>query len=361
MISTLAAFLFMLLLVVGVHEAGHALVARCFNVKIEHIAIGFGRPLFRWTSKSGIQWIWALWPLGGSVRLLNTRIAKVPQDLQKYCFDKQPVGAKTLILLAGVGANLLLAWLALLLVFLIGINLRPPLIEQVQANSLAGQSGFQSGDLIESIDDKPIYSWQEFGQQIIMGMGSASLSVKLTSAQGTKKTLRLKLKNWHIKPSDRSLLTSLGIQADSKVKLKRRVADSFVDAVISASMTVFELIRYLMITLKQVLTGVMPFSLLLGPVGILEQAAWSLAQGISVFAMFIAGLSLAVAIVNILPVPGLDGASIVYAWLEKIRGKPISIALEVLLYQLAVIFFGILLVNLLLNDALRYVGAVAKG
>lgn len=181
------AFILTLLLVVGVHEAAHALVARWFKVKIEHITIGFGRPLLQWQSKSGVKWVWALWPLGGSVRLLNTRIVQVPTDQQAQCFDKQPVWVRTMILLAGVIANLLLAWLALVLVFSIGINQRPPAVKMVKPDTLAYQVGFESGDIIESINGVKMNSWEDVGRVVIIGMGHSSLDVAVKSIMGKQR------------------------------------------------------------------------------------------------------------------------------------------------------------------------------
>ncbi len=354
MILGLVSFILVMLLVVGVHEAGHALVARVFNVKIEQIVIGFGRPLLRWTSKSKIQWIWALWPLGGAVRLLNTRIAKVPETQYPQCFDKQSAGKKTLILLAGAMANLMLCWLALLLVFSIGIELKPAIIEDVMPGSIAAEAGIKANDQITSVHGTPVESWQQFGRALIMGMGSDALNLFVKTPDGQQRAISLNLKNWRIKPRDRSILTAIGIVPDLKVKPKKIISDSFFDAAARASTSFLELFIFLSVTLKLVLTGVLPFSQLLGPAGMLEQILSSFSQGLSIFSLFVAGFSMAVAIVNLLPVPGLDGASIVYAWLEKIRGKPISVAMEILLYQLAVIFFIILLFNLFMNDLQRY-------
>jgi len=107
--------------------------------------------------------------------------------------------------------------------------------------------------------------------------------------------------------------------------------------------------------LKQVLSGTVPFLLLLGPLGLLMTMVHSFLQGLAVFLYFIANLNLAVAIVNLLPLPGLDGGAIVYTCIEKIRGKPISVALEVLLHRLAMIALCVLFIQLIMNDVQRYV------
>ena len=87
-----------LLLVVGIHEAGHAWVASLFRVKINKISIGFGRALLSWRAMSGCQWVWACWPVGGYVQLLKSRIAPVlPRDYP-FSFDKKPIWVRCTIL-----------------------------------------------------------------------------------------------------------------------------------------------------------------------------------------------------------------------------------------------------------------------
>ena len=105
LVWSLLAIVLSLLIVVGLHEAGHAYAARIFNVNVTRISIGFGKPLFRWQGKNGCEWVWSLWPLGGYVRLLNTRIQPVSKKEITRCFDKKSVGARCLILLAGPAVN----------------------------------------------------------------------------------------------------------------------------------------------------------------------------------------------------------------------------------------------------------------
>lgn len=105
--------------------------------------------------------------------------------------------------------------------------------------------------------------------------------------------------------------------------------------------------------LKQLLTGVIPFSVLLGPLGIFAASVASFTQGVAVFLFFIATLSFAVAVINLFPIPGLDGGSIVYALIEKVRGKAVSVPMELLLHRLVFIIFCVLLVHLLMNDLQR--------
>ncbi|MDI9819091.1 MULTISPECIES: RIP metalloprotease [unclassified Legionella] len=355
MLLSLPAIILTLILVVGIHEAGHAIAARIFSVKIKRISIGFGKLLITWKGKSDQEWVWAIWPLGGYVQLLNSRIQPVsPQELP-LCFDQKPVWIRCIILLSGALANLLVAWLALTWLFLIGYQHSPPVILDVAPHSVAAQAGLESGNRLISMGQKKTDSWREAGMLLIMALGKKNVPVAFKDNQGNVRETSLDLSQWRYNRQDDSLLSGLGIIPDSAKEHQEEVkSKSVVNAAYRAVANSMHLLVFFLVMLKQLLTGMIPFSLLLGPIGLFAASTGSFLQGFTVFLYFIASLSLAVGLINLFPVPGLDGGSIVYALLEKIRGKPVSVAMEVLLHRLAVIFFAVLLVQLLLNDLQRY-------
>lgn len=348
------AIILTLILVVGIHEGGHALVARFFQVKIKKISIGFGKPLLQWRSKSGYDWVWALWPFGGYVQLLNTRISPVDPNEYSGCFDKKSIWIRILILLAGVFANLITAWVAFVLVFYIGINYKLPQIHSVQSNSIAAQAGVLAGDQFIAIAGYPTPSWQEVGMELIILWGNKN--VKVTLSQSNKQGLKeitLDLSQIKFTGREKSLLASIGIMPNLSAARGVMRFSSIVEAVHQTNKAMVHMIYFFMVILKQIFIGVIPFSVLLGPLGLFAVSIASLKQGIAVFLFFIASFSMAVAVVNLFPLPGLDGGSILYSIIEKIRGKPMSVAMEVLLYQLMFVVFCLLLVHLFTNDLAR--------
>lgn len=353
MLMAFLAIVLTLLLVIGVHEAGHALAARIFSVRIKKVSIGFGKPLLAWHKTNGCVWVWAMWPLGGYVQLANNRIAQEPAAEQAYCFDKKPVWIRISILLAGAAVNLLTAWLAFVLVFYIGLNQRVAQIEAVIPNSIAAQAGIVAGDRFVGIADRRANSWQAVGQELVIGWGQAAVAVELLTASGVKKNTLLDLSGLKFTEKDRNLLTALGIKANPRASYERIAADSLIHAMGLASQELAHISYFFVMVIKKLVTGVIPFSLLLGPIGLFAASINSLTQGLVVFLSFIATLSMAVAWVNLIPLPGLDGGSIVYALIEKIRGKPVSVAMEVLLHRLVVIVFVLVLVQLVMNDLNR--------
>lgn len=354
MFLAILAIILTLILVVGIHEAGHALAARFFQVKINKISIGFGKPLVSWQSASGCEWIWAWLPLGGYVQLQNTRISPVVAAEQAYCFDKKPIWQRVVILLAGIVANLIMAWFAFVLVFGLGLNYKQPIIQTIEPTSRAAQAGMQAGYQFISISGQATSTWSEVGMQLLLAWGKNNVLVSLQSEDSqTVKTLTLDLSKVVFWGKKNSLLGQLGIQPKLATPWHKLQASSLGDAMGRATQTLVNLLYFFLILLKQIILGIIPFTALLGPVGIFAVSLSSLMQGLVVFVYFIGTLSLAVAMINLFPIPGLDGGSIVYALIEKIRGQPVSIAMELLLHRLAFIIFCILLVHLMMNDLQR--------
>jgi regulator of sigma E protease len=145
------------------------------------------------------------------------------------------------------------------------------------------------------------------------------------------------------------------LKSRSSAYIKQIDGVGFTVALKNTCLAIVSSLTFFLVMMKQLVLGHIPFIALLGPVGLFAEIIQSFHQGLVVFAFFIAQLSLAVGLVNLLPIPGLDGGSIAYAMLEKIRKKPISIALEVLLYRLALIVACVALVQLVMNDLTRYV------
>lgn len=352
---SLLAIIVSLLLVVGIHEGGHAWVAHIFKVKITTVSIGFGKPLFSWKGKH-CQWVWALWPFGGYVKLLNSRIEPVALKDRKFSFDKKPVWVRCLILLAGAGANILMAWLALMLMLIIGYQQMVPVITKVTSTSIAAKAGLEAGDQIISLGGQSAPSWREVGMQFIMTLGQPEVRMVVQNPAGVKRQVTLDLSHWPYKQQVRqSFLQAMGITPDLSKKNIQKVAGlSLLKSGQNAFKQMTDLLYFFIIMLKQLLTGMVPFTVLLGPLGLFTAIISSFLQGLAVFLYFIASFSLAVALINILPLPGLDGGSIVYALVEKIRGTPVSVGMEILLHRLMFIIFCMVLVQLVLNDLQRF-------
>lgn len=354
MFLAIIAIISTLILVVGIHEWGHALVARIFGVRIKRISIGFGKPLLIWQSRNGCEWVWAFFPLGGYVQLENTRISQVEPEQYSLCFDKKPIWQRIFILLAGAAANVLTSWLVFILVYSIGLSYSVPEIKTVRPNSTAAHAGIRSGDKFISVGHDATSTWSDVGMRLIILWGKKDTPITLLHSNGSQTQVTLDLSKEQVHGGKGSLLQQLGIEPNPSAVKNTLRASSLLDAMYQTNRYMLNMVYFFLIVIKQFVSGVIPFSLFLGPIGLFTASVTSLMQGLAVFLFFIANLSLAVAVINLFPVPGLDGGSIVYALIEKIRGKPISVAMEILLHRLTFIVFCLLLVQLFMNDLQRF-------
>lgn len=354
-IVSLLAIVLSLLLVIGLHEAGHALAAYLFKVKIQKVSIGFGQALLKWQGKSGCQWVWSMWPIGGYVLLLNTRITTVSPVDYSVAFDKKPIWIRCVIFLSGAMANLIVAYLALTLMLMIGYNQRLPVIAKVVKPSLAAAAGLTSGDKILRLNGQNTASWPEANMQLLTGLGNKSVDIVVENTTGNVRHTTLDLTKWHYHGGKNALLLGIGITPELSEKYREHIpALSLLTAGCHAFTQLTQIIWFYCIMLKQLITGVLPFAILIGPLGTFSLMVHSFLQGLARFLYFITCLSIVVGIVNLLPIPSLDGGSILYALIEKIRGKPISVAMEILIQRLVMIILGVFLVQLLLNDVQNF-------
>jgi regulator of sigma E protease len=152
---SLLAFIVTLGVLITVHEFGHFWVARRLGVKVLRFSIGFGRPLWQRRGRDGVEYVIAALPLGGYVKMLDEREGEVlPAELPQ-AFNRQPVGSRIAIVLAGPLCNFLFAILAYSLMFVIGVPGTKPVLDEPKPGSLAAAGGFQKGDLVVAIDGKP--------------------------------------------------------------------------------------------------------------------------------------------------------------------------------------------------------------
>jgi regulator of sigma E protease len=351
----LIALFMCLFLVVGLHEIGHALSARFFHIKIQIISLGFGKPLLRWYGKTGTEWRISSWLIGGYVKLLNTRIEPVLAHEEQYAFDKQPIFVRCIVLISGVAINFLVGWLALVFMLMLGFQQIRPVIKSVNSESVAAIAGLHASDKIISISGRKVSSWRDSGMELIKGFEKGKVDIVIETKEGVIRDLELNLSKDIFAKTHKSLLLGLGIEPDVSKEMVQTVAGlSFIEACMMAFWQMGYLLSFYLMLLKELLTGVIPLGVLLGPISVFSSLVNSFFQGLAIFGYFVANLSFTVALVNLFPIPGLDGGLILYALIEKIRGKPISVRLEVLLHRLIFIAFSLVLLQLLLNDAMRF-------
>jgi len=305
-----------LILLIGLHEFGHYAVARFFSVPVERCVIS---------------------PLGGFILLKKG-----------FVFESLPLFKRGCIVLAGPLFNLIFAFLAYYMVFIVGIVQMSPVIGKVLPHSLAASAGISSGSEILSVDQVKTPTWPAVAFKVLPYLGrSGVLQIKTNFGE-----FNIILNNFKLDPVKPNLLSSIGVipQKNSKMFLRK------FSVLGSASESLRELWLYLNvngIVIGKMLMGDISIRSLAGPLGLLSGSFFAAKQGFIVYMAFLGFVSVSLAFVNLLPIPGLDGAQLIYLVIELFRGKPLSVALQMLLLRLGIILLTVLMIQSLMNDLLR--------
>ncbi|EGX6962136.1 sigma E protease regulator RseP [Vibrio alginolyticus] len=208
----LISFIVALGILVAVHEFGHFWVARRCGVKVEKFSIGFGKSIWSKVGKDGTEYSISMIPLGGYVKMVDSRVDEVPEHEKHLAFDKKPLWKRTSIVAAGPIFNFLFAIFAYWLVFLIGIPAVKPLIGEVTPNSIVAEAGIESGMELKSISGIKTPDWESVNMGLISHIGDDLMTVTLTSANevGSEVTKTLDLREWKFDPETQSAMQSLG-------------------------------------------------------------------------------------------------------------------------------------------------------
>ena len=182
-------------LLILIHELGHYSVARWCNVKVLRFSVGFGRPLLKWRAgKDATEWVLAIFPLGGYVKMLDEREGDVPAAQRHRAFNTQPVGRRFAIVAAGPLANLLLAVGLYWVVFVGGVDELRARVQLTAPDSIAAQAGFRDGDEIVAVGDEVVQSWQDWRWAVLKAvMDESSVEVTVDAADGGRVMRRLPL------------------------------------------------------------------------------------------------------------------------------------------------------------------------
>lgn len=323
-LSWITPFLAVLTILVFLHELGHYSFARWFGVKIEVFSIGFGPEIFGWNDKSGTRWKFSLIPLGGYVKMFGDEnaasapdkkaLGAMSEDDRKKTLDGKPIWQRILVVLAGPVANILVTILLLWVAYLfVGETSRQPVVGSVMENSPAYQVGLTPDDKIIEIDGKKIPSFM-VAKNIINANPEKELSMKIARDGDVRSLL--------ITPEKRVLdgITEIGITGI----VPKNIPHTLFSGVAAAFKTTYVLSLEFFKMLGRLVVGGEDASKLggLGMIAKMSHDSWI--GGIFALMGFMALLSLNLGLINLVPVPMLDGGHILMYIIEAIRGKPLS-------------------------------------
>jgi len=323
-LSWITPFLAVLTILVFLHELGHYSFARYFGVKIEVFSIGFGPEIFGWNDKLGTRWKFSLIPLGGYVKMFGDENAASAPDSKalnamseedrKKTLDGKPIWQRVLVVLAGPVANILVTILLLWVAYIfVGETSRQSTVGSIIENSPAYQAGLQPNDKILEINNKKISSFME-AKSIINASPETQLSMKI-DRDGDVQSL-------FVTPEKKVLdgITEIGITGI----VPKNVPHTVLSGISAAINTTYEFSIEFFKMLGRLIVGGEDSSKLggLGMIAKMSHDSW--VGGIFPLMGFMAMLSLNLGLINLVPVPMLDGGHILMYIIEAIRGKPLS-------------------------------------
>ena len=445
--QTLLAFIFAILILVSLHEFGHYIVARLCGVKVLRFSVGFGKPFF--TRKRGdTEWCLAPIPLGGYVKMVDTREGEVAQADLPYAFDKQHPAKRIAIVAAGPLTNLALAVLLYGLSFSFGVTEIRPYVGTVEPDTIAARAGFQSGDRIQSVNSTPVADWGSAQTEIALNLEAGKVAVAVQTASGAQ-TVRtidaagteeagkiaknqgyiglmpfkittviggvekgspadkagLKtgdkltaadgkpITSWQewanltrqspgrkialtyerdgqartadIRPdtverSDKTLIGRVGLLPQSDKAWDRQIRRNYRPSVVHAFGIGWEkTVSYSWTTVKffgKLISGNASASHISGPLTIADIAGQSAELGLQSYLEFLALVSISLGVLNLLPVPVLDGGHLVFYTAEWIRGKPLGERIQNIGLRFGLALMMLMMAIAFFNDITRLLG-----
>ena len=316
------AFLVVLGVLVFVHELGHYLAARWRGVYVEAFSIGFGRPLLRWTDRVGTVWKLSWIPLGGYVKLHGQERPEDASDdvragwQRGRTFFEKSVLSRAIVVAAGPAANFLLA--AVLFAVLFGTAGRPqslPVISEVMADSAAAHAGLLAGDRVTAIDHASITRFEDL-QRIVAANPERTLQVDL---ERDGKALSVPVLTGSRQGVGGRRLGVLGVKSGATEFIRLGPIAS-----IGAGLAqTWDVTVQTVAGVGQMLTGARNADELSGPLGIAQLSGQVASLGLASLVSFIAVLSVNLGLINLFPIPVLDGGHLVFFLLEALRGRPV--------------------------------------
>jgi regulator of sigma E protease len=350
-LTTPAAFIVVLGILIFVHEFGHFIVARKLGVGVTKFSFGFGPKLFGVT-RGETEYLVSAIPLGGYVKLVGESDGdKVPEELKGRSFFHKPIGVKMAVVAAGPLGNLLFAVLVFWIVFLGGVPALTPKIGSVVADSPAAQAGLAGGDVVVRIDGEDIATWEDLALRI--RKTGAGREITLTIRREGKEfdaKVSPEVKEGKSIFGEKILEPRIGIVAGQEiVRQKLRPVQAF----FRAGKETGRLIELTVMTVVKLVTRVLPSETLGGPILIAQLAGDQARQGVSPFVYFLGLLSVNLGILNLLPIPILDGGHLLFFSIEALRRKPLSPEARALAQQVGLALILMLTALVFYNDIAR--------
>ena len=353
-------FLVILTALVFVHELGHYLVARWNGVRVEVFSIGFGPELFGWTDRAGTRWKFSAIPLGGYVKMFgDANAASMPAEgnsemseaERAVAFPYKRLGQRTWIVAAGPIANFLFAIVILTGLFsVIGQPFTPAVVGEVMPDSAAEAAGFQPGDEVIAVNGQTVARFEEL-QRIVGLRPEEELNILLLRDGNEVELIAI--------PTRVEQENALGeIQEIGRLGIQRSGSEFIrhdpLTAVWQATRETVSIISQTFTALGQIIRGDRGADELGGPIRIAQMSGQVAEHGIPQALFFSAVLSINLGLINLFPIPMLDGGHLLFYAIEGLRGRPLGERAQEYGFRIGLALVLTLMVFVTWNDLLRF-------
>jgi regulator of sigma E protease len=363
-VGILIPFLFVLTLVVFFHELGHFLIARWAGVRVLVFSIGFGPELFGFNDRHGTRWKVSAIPLGGYVKFFGddnaasvpdqAALAAMSEEERRHSFVHQPVGPRAAIVVAGPLANFLLAIVIFAGLFMIfGKPSTSPRVDAVQPGSAAAAAGFQPGDLVLTINGRPIDSFPDM-QQIVSTSAGETLVFEVDRG-GARVTLKAVPALKEIKDRFGNVIRQgqLGITRSPTPDDTHFQPVGPLKAVELGVQRTWFVVERTLSYIGGVVAGREAADQLGGPIRIAQVSGQVATEGLASLFSLAAVLSVSIGLLNLFPVPLLDGGHLLFYAIEAVRGKPLSERAQEVGFRIGLAIVVMLMIFATYNDILH--------
>ena len=349
--NSILAFVVVLGILIFFHEFGHFLFARLFGVGVEKFSLGFGPRLIG--KKIGItDYRLSLIPLGGYVKMVGEEPdSELDPSEIPISFTHKHVIKRMLIVAAGPIFNILLAMIIFAVTFMtVGVFVRQASVGDVTKDSPAARAGLVKGDRIATINNIDIRNWDEMAEQINKSQGKA-LSI---SVLRNNEALEME-----IVPELRTTTNILGEKIERYIigitwsGLTDARQLSFAGAIGQSLVQTYRVVELMVVIISKVVTGDISTDTIGGPIMIAQMAGDQAKEGVGNLIWFIAIISLNLAIINLLPIPVLDGGHLLFFAIEAVKGSPVSTKVREVAQQVGLLILILLMILVLYNDVTR--------
>ena len=357
-------FLFVLTVVVFFHELGHFLVARWCGVRVQAFSVGFGPELFGRNDRHGTRWKLSAIPLGGYVKFAGDEneasvpdqeaLARMSAEERAGAFQTKPVSRRAAIVAAGPIANFILAIVIFALLFgLFGRQEISPRVDTIQPDSAAQAAGLMAGDMVLAIDGQPIQTFSDM-QRIVSVSADQPLSM-LVDRGGQQLTIE-------VTPQRREITDPFGnVQSVGLLGVSRSASEEDVvvrrfgpvEAVVEGSRETWFVVTRTAGYLAGIVTGRESADQLGGPIRVAQISGQVATLGFGALLNLTAVLSVSIGLLNLLPIPMLDGGHLLFYAAEALRGKPLSERAQEYGFRIGIAIVLFLMVFATWNDVLH--------